>query len=162
MSRPRSILSPGVRPAARILDSPRISRAGGARVGELFNLRWLTPAGRMRQQFRSARQIDRTAERIEALELAAFAYLLLAYRPQARYSLAELLARLPSAQAPAARVGRGSRRSVPRTALELQLLAGPAAEYVRVHASICACAAARPPVHRSSRPALRDFFRGGN
>jgi hypothetical protein len=215
--------------------------AGGARAGQFFNLRWLTPAGRMRQQFRSARQIRRTAERIETLaettdvfigvalrdrrrggkvaisgsrllyldcdderardQLAAFAYLptmevasgtpdhlhpywcldrrvsavqvesanrrlavalgadpacvdvarilrppgtlnrkderpravrLLAYRPDARYSLAELLAELPNDPRPLARTGRSSRRRAPRTALELQLLAIPAAEYVRV------------------------------
>jgi hypothetical protein len=215
--------------------------AGEAQAGQFFNLRWLTPVGRMRQQFRSARQIGATAERIERLaettevfigvalrdrrrggkaaisgsrllyldcdgerardELAAFAYSptmevasgtpdhlhpywcldrrvsavqvesanrrlavalgadpacvdvarilrppgtfnykseqpravrLLAYRPDARYSLAELLAGLPGDPSPLARAGRGSRRRAPRTALELQLLAIPAAEYVRV------------------------------
>ena len=242
--------------------------AGGAHAGELFNLRWLTPAGRMRQQFRSARQIDRTAERIEALaeitdvfigvalrerrrggkaaisgsrllyldcdderardELAAFAYLptmevasgtpghlhpywcldrrvssvqvesanrrlaialgadpacvdvarilrppgtlnhkadppravsLLAYRPHARYSLAELLAQLPSDPAPAARAGRGSRRRAPRTALELQLLAVPAAEYARVLAGREPNLAGKVlcPFHEETDPSLQLY-----
>lgn len=55
---------------------------------------------------------------------------LVAYRPDARYPLAELLARLPSDPSPQAT--RRTWRRASRTQLELQLLAIPAGEYVRV------------------------------
>ncbi len=245
--------------------------AGGARAGQFFNLRWLTPVGRMRQQFRSARQIESTARRIETLtettdvfvgvalrdsrrggksaisgshliyldcddertrdQLAAFAHLptmevasgtphhlhpywrldqrasalqvesanrrlalalgadpacvdvarilrpprtsnfkddpprpvsLLAYRPDARYSLAELLAGLPRDPSPPARVPTSSRRRAARTELELQLLAIPAAEYVRVltgrepnRASKVLC-----PFHEETEPSLHLYADG--
>ncbi len=58
--------------------------AGGARAGQFFNLRWLTPAGRMRQQFRSARQIGRTAERIETLAETTDVFIGVALRDRRR------------------------------------------------------------------------------
>jgi hypothetical protein len=242
--------------------------AGGSRAGQFFNLRWLTPVGRMRQQFRSARQIQRAAERIETLaettdvfvgvalrdrrrggkaaisgsrllyldcdderardRIAAFAYpptmevasgtpehlhpywrldrhvspvqvesanrrlaaalgadpacvdvarilrppgtfnhkhdpprpvRLLAYRPHARYSLTQLLAQLPSDPAPAARAGRSSRPRAPRTAIELRLLAIPAAEYVRVLAGREPNLAGKVlcPFHEETNPSLQLY-----
>ncbi|MFI5037862.1 MAG: DNA-primase RepB domain-containing protein [Solirubrobacterales bacterium] len=216
--------------------------AGEPRGGQLFNLRWVTPRGRMRQQFLSARKIESAAQRIATLaastdvfvgvalrdmrsggraaisgshllyldcddddsrhEVDTFSFVptmevasgtpehfhsywrlqdrvsplqlesanrrlalalgadpasvdaariqrppetfnykddppravaLLAYRPYARYSLAELVAELPCDPSPAARPSSGSRRRrAPRSALERDLLAIPAAEYVRV------------------------------
>lgn len=216
--------------------------AGEPRASQLFNLRWVTPRARMRQQFLSALRIESTARRIATLarstdvfvgvalrdtpaggraaisgshllyldcddgdarrELAGFAHLptievasgtpehfhpywrlherastpevesanrrfalafggdpasvdiarllrppesfnhkddppravsLLAYRPQARYSLAELVAELPRDPSPVLPSGRRSgRRRTARSALERDLLAIPAADYVRV------------------------------
>jgi hypothetical protein len=215
--------------------------AGQPRAGQFFNLRWITPLGRMGQQFRSARQVESTARRIETLaettdvfigvalrdsrrggksaisgshllhldcddeharsKLAAFAFVptmevasgtpghlhpywcldrrasilqveganrrlalalaadpacvdvarilrppktsnfkddppqpvsLIAYRPDARYSLADLLASLPRDPCAPTRVRTNPTRRARRTEFESQLLAIPGAEYVRV------------------------------
>jgi hypothetical protein len=245
--------------------------AGEARAGQFFNLRWVTPVGRMRQQFRSARQIESTARRIASLaertdvfigvalrddrrggkdaisgshllyldcdderaraEIAAFAHRptmevasgsadhlhpywrldqrasalqiesanrrlalalgadpacvdiarilrppttrnfkadparavsLLAYRPQARYSLADLLAGLPRDPCAPVRARASPSRREPRTELEAQLLAIPGPEYVRVLTGRTPNRAGKVlcPLHEETDPSLHLYADG--
>jgi hypothetical protein len=85
---------------------------------------------------------------------------LLAYRPTARYTLAELTSRLPDDPLPAATgPARPRPRSSDRTPLDHALLAIPAAEYVRVLANATPNRAGKIlcPFHADTSPSLQLY-----
>ncbi len=85
---------------------------------------------------------------------------LLAFRPTARYTLAELTSRLPDDPRPAATgPARARPRSSGRTPLDHALLAIPAAEYVRVLANATPNRAGKIlcPFHPDTSPSLQLY-----
>jgi hypothetical protein len=85
---------------------------------------------------------------------------LLAHRPGARYTLAELTGSLPPDPRPAeARHDPASTRRVGRTTLDRELLAIPAAEYVRALAGASANPAGKVlcPFHDDTNPSLQLY-----
>jgi hypothetical protein len=88
---------------------------------------------------------------------------LLAHRPAARYTLAELTSDLPPDRIPApARHSAESTRRVSRTPLDSELLAIPPAEYVRVLAGLAPNRAGKVicPFHDDTNPSLQLYSDG--